>query len=348
MKAIKASRLEKFAVEALIKSGATESDAKIVAMFLVRASLRGIDSHGIMRLPTYVNRAKQGLINTRARIQIVSEAGSLALVDGDNGFGQVVGKEAMDWCVKRAQEAGIAAAAVKNSNNFGAASLLAMQASEKGMIGFVFTNTAPAMPPWGGTTLTLGTNPIACAVPSDLGFPIVMDMSTTVVARDKIRAMAKQGKKIPPGWALNKLGRPTEDPVEALEGILLPVGGHKGYCLAFMVEVLSGVLSGSLFGRDVRQIYDFTRPQGVGHFVGCINIEAIMPLTEFRYRIAQLIDQIRSSDLAEGYDKIYLPGEIEFNIEQERLRTGIPVPDEVVVELTNLAQSIGLEALLAV
>ncbi|SMB99567.1 Malate/lactate/ureidoglycolate dehydrogenase, LDH2 family [Thermanaeromonas toyohensis ToBE] len=348
MKSVEASRLEKFAVEALIRVGATESDAKTVATFLVRASLRGIDSHGIMRLPTYVKRAKQGLINTHARIRVVSEVGSLALVDGDNGFGQVVGKEAMDWCIKRAKETGIAAAAIRNSNNFGAASLLAMQASEKGMIGFVFTNTAPAMPPWGGTTLTLGTNPIACAVPSDLGFPIVMDMSTTVVARDKIRAMAKQGKKIPPGWALDKLGRPTEDPLEALDGILLPVGSHKGYCLAFMVEVLSGVLSGSLFGRDVRQIYDFTGPQGVGHFVGCINIEGIMPLNEFKHRLAQLIAQVKSSDLAEGCERIYLPGEIEFNIEQERLRTGIPVPEEVIRELANLGEYEGLEPLLTI
>ncbi len=339
MKYVSASRLEEFAMEALKRIGLEESGARIVAEFLVRANLRGIDSHGIMRLPIYVKRARLGLINTKAIPRFIRSTGSLALVDGENGFGQIVGSEVMDWCIMRANDTGISGAVVRNSNNFGAACLLAMRACEKGMIGFVLTNTAPAMPPWGGTTLTLGTNPIACAVPSDLGFPIVIDMSTTVVARDKIRAMAKEGKKIPLGWALNKLGRPTEDPLEALDGILLPVGGHKGYCLAFMVEVLSGVLSGSLFGRDVRQIYDFTGPQGVGHFVGCINIEAIMPLNEFKHRLAQLIAQVKSSDLAEGYDRIYLPGEVEFNIEQERLQTGIPVPDEVLLELTKMAAS---------
>lgn len=330
--------LRDFCVSVLERVGVDREGAEIVGKSLIRANLRGVDSHGVMRLPIYAQRAKEGLINPRARARPIKDNYAAAvLFDGENGFGQIVAKQAMQECIKRASQYGIGMAGIANSNNFGAASLVAMEALEFDMVGIVVCNASPTMPPWGGTSLVLGTNPLAIAIPSKLEFPLVLDMATSVVARDKINLFNKMGKKIPPGWALTKDGRPTEDPKEALEGLLLPVGGPKGYGLALMIDILAGVMTGSLFGKEVGLLYDMSRPQGVGQFIIVINISSFMEVDRFKDRLEVLCNQIKASELAQGFSEIFLPGEIEYREEQDRMKHGIPVGEDVLKELERLS-----------
>lgn len=328
--------LENICSQVLHKSGVSEEGAQIVGKFLVRANLRGGDSHGIQRLPIYASRLKKKLINPQAEIRLVKDNGATVLFDGDNGLGQITARKAMHECIERAKKYGVGIAGVANSNNFGVAAIIALEALNNDMIGVVVSNASATMPPWGGKTLTFGTNPLAVAIPTKGKFPIVLDMATSVVARDKITYYKKMGKKIPFGWALTKDGHPTEDPQEALDGILLSVGGHKGYGLALVIDVLSGIMTGATFGKGVGMLYDMSRPAKVGHFILAINIESFIEKELFMKRLELLCNQIKDSELLPGTNKIFLPGEIEFNEEQKRMRIGVPIGGDVLKELKQL------------
>jgi LDH2 family malate/lactate/ureidoglycolate dehydrogenase len=341
---IPADALKKFCIDALGRVGVPNDHALIVAESLVLANLRGVDSHGVGLLPRYVRRIKVGLMNPRVIPKIVRDFGSIAVIDGENGIGQVITTKAMEISIAKAKNFGMGTAGIRNSNHFGIAAYYAIQAIQSDMIGIVLSNAAPSMAPWGGTKPLIGTNPLAIGIPTDNN-PIILDMAISVQARGKIRQAALEEKSIPEGWALDERGKPTTDPKEALKGSLLPIAGPKGYGLALIVDVLSGVLTGSFFSDKISSVHE--EEEGtprVGHFVQAINIESFMPMKEFKNRINELIQKIRESPFAEGVNKIYLPGEIESDRHKERLESGIPLSEAGRQQLIGLAKELGMKS----
>jgi LDH2 family malate/lactate/ureidoglycolate dehydrogenase len=246
--------------------------------------------------------------------------------------------------MRKAQENGVGVATVRNSNHFGAAAYYALMAAHQQQIGFATTDAEPTMAPWGGAQkLVVGNNPLAYAVPVDDDFTLVLDMAQSVVAWGKIFLAAQRGEKIPPTWALNAEGEATDDPQAAMAGVLLPVGGYKGYGLALMMQVLSSVLSGATFGPTMPPMADPSVSQGHGHFFLALDIEHVIPLADFRRNMAQMVAEQRAVPLAKGVERIYLPGEIEQIKRQERLTTGIPLEPYVLAALAQVGEELGLE-----
>lgn len=273
-----------FATKAFIAVGCPPDEARISADTLVEADLRGVHSHGVMRLPIYVKRIQTGVVAARADCKVVAETAATANVDGGNGMGQVVAVRAMELAIAKARTAGAGIVGVRGSNHYGAAAYFAMMALPHDMIGFSMTvGAANIMAPTGGIEPLLGNNPFAIAVPAGEELPPVLDMANSVVARGKIVLAMKKGEKIPEGWAADKDGVPTTDARAAYEGLVLPVGGYKGYGLAFMVAALAGVLTGAAVGRQVANFYeDFVKVQNVGHLNAAIRVDAFMPVDQFK------------------------------------------------------------------
>jgi len=331
-----------FCQKLLQGAGVSAEDASIVADVLVDTSLEGIDTHGISRLPIYLTRIQNGRINAKPVIKVDQTSPSLANVDGDNGLGQLVAVRSMQVAVNLAREAGVGAVATRHSNHYGASSYYCKMASSNGMVGMAFTNTPSGIPPWGGKQAYFGTNPIAFAFPGKEQ-PVVIDMSSSTVARGNIILAAKEGKTIPEGWAIDSQGRPTTDAKAALAGAVLPMAGPKGYAMALAVEILSGILSGSAYGPRVGWIYDdSTDPVDIGHFFLAIDLGKIMPLGEFLGRLDRMIGEIKGSPKAEGVQEIHIPGERRHNAAGKRQREGIPVPDQLLAELNQLAGELGV------
>ncbi|HHY92635.1 MAG TPA: Ldh family oxidoreductase [Firmicutes bacterium] len=335
--------LKAFAAKVFQNLGIPAADAEVTAQILVQADLRGIDSHGVARLPIYAKRLKLGLINKQPNIKVVRDRPGAAVVDGDNGLGQVVGHKAMTLCLEKARQHGVAVVGVKNSNHFGIGAYYAMMALKEDMIGMVATNTSPLMAPFGGKEALLGTNPIAIAIPAGTQRPVVLDMATSLVPRGKIEIAARKGEKIPVGWAIDQDGRPTQEPEEALKGTLLPMGGPKGYGLALVVDILCGVLTGAAFGAHTGSLFgDLDRPQNIGHFMLAVDVNSFRPLTEFKNTMDSLILSIKNSAPAEGFKELFLPGEIEYIKTEERAQKGIDLNPVVVQNLLDLARELGI------
>ncbi len=333
-----AEELRRFAQEVLAAAGVDPEESKTVADNLVTADLRGISSHGVVRLPLYVARFEAGLIAPRTEIRVVASAPAACVLDAGNGWGAVAGLAGMREAVARARRCGVGVALVRNSNHFGIAAYYAQEALAAGMIGVVLTNASAAMPPWGGRVPYFGTNPICVAVPAGKERPVIYDGATSVAAIGKIVLAAKKGEEIPPGWAADKEGRVTTDPRAALEGVLLPIGGYKGYGLALMVDVLAGVLAGAAFGPHVSNLRKLEAPQDVGHFFAALDIRAFLDYGEFVARMERLVREIKEAPRAAGVERIYLPGEIEWEHEERRRREGIPLAAEVLQELRSLGR----------
>jgi len=338
---IKAEVLKPFCVGVLCHAGMPEEEAEIVADNLVQADLRGVDTHGVSRLHVYVERLKRGLVLPKTESKIVKETPTTALVDGGNGMGAVVGVRAMRLAIEKAQAAGTGFVAVKNSNHFGAAAYFAMMALPYDMIGLTLTNGPAVMAPWGASRSYFGTNPFAVAIPSLEEPPVVLDMAASVAARGKIIMAAKKQESIPLGWAIDPEGNPTTDPEAALKGSLLPLG-YKGYGIAFIVEILSGILTGGPFGPGVGELYRFEKPQEVCHLFGALAVEAFTPVQEFKQRVDRLIREVRATPKAPGVEKIYFPGEIEWEKAKVRSEQGIPLSEAVYQELARLGEACGL------
>ena len=338
-----ASKLSAFCVSVLEKASVSRQNAEIVAHSLLAANLRGVDTHGITRLPIYVERLKAGLTNGRAQGVVVSETPTSAVYDGQDGLGQVVGTMAMRLAITKAETAGVGLVTARNSTHYGTAGYYAMMALEKDMIGVSLTNSPSLMAPWGGRKAFLGTNPLAIAVPAGREKPFLLDMATSVVARGAIILAAKKGETIPISWGLNKDGEPTTNAKEANEGALLPLGGHKGFGLAMAIEVLTAALAGGPFGPHIGELYNNpTRTQGVGHFFGAIRIDRFRPAAEFKADMDALIREVKAEPLAKGFDKILVAGEPEYLVEQERREKGVPLSDAVVNDLSKLAANVGI------
>ncbi len=325
----------------LQKVGVPEDQARIIAEVIVAADLRGVGSHGVLRLPAYVHRVRAGLMAADTRLRVLRERGATVLLDAQGGFGQVAGVYAMNQAIERARQHGVGFVAVRNANHFGIAAYYTMMALPHRMIGIAATNAAPSMAAWGGTAAVLGTNPISVAIPTGQEVDIVLDMAASVVARGKIRSAASKGERIPLGWALDAEGRPTEDPQAALKGTLLPIGGPKGYGLALVVDALAGVLTGSDYSVHLASLHDLSRRASVGFVMQAVDVTAFGEWAEYTKDMASLIDGIRNSPRAPGVDRIYLPGEIEWLKEREYRQSGVPVPIKVLKELQELAAELG-------
>jgi len=343
---VHAEELARATAAILTGAGLSPEHATQVTEGLVDAELRGQGSHGVSRLlDIYVARLTQGATNPRPAVRVVSRKGGTAVVDGDNGPGQVVGRMAMELAVECAAEHGLGAVAVRGSNHYGAAAYYLKAALAHGMIGMTTTNAPPNMPPWGGKRPYLGTNPLAIAVPAGKYGAILLDMATSVVAKGKVQLMAKEGRTtIPLGWALDAEGRDTQEIDAVLRGgMMLPVGGPKGYGLAVMVEILSAMLSGADYGPHLGNMYtQFDRPQNVGHFFGALDVSGFLPPEAFRARIEGLVEELRAVPRRDDCAEILLPGEIEARCEARYRAEGIPIEAPVLDEICRLAERFGV------
>lgn len=336
--------LKRYCIDVLVRVGVPDTDARIVADNLVEADLRSVSSHGVVRFPIYVQRILDGGTNPRANVHVVRQTRTTAVVDGDNGLGHLVGVRAMEIALEKASEGDCAFVSVRNSNHFGAAGYYAEMAARADMIGLSFTIGAiNHMAPWGGAEAVLGNNPLAFAFPTSEGFPIALDMACSNAARGKIIVAAKEGTPIPADWATGPDGAPTTDAVEALKGFVIPLGGPKGYALTLAVGLMSTMLSGAAFGREVGDLYEHTATaQNCGHLFGVLPIAAFEDMEVYRQRMARAIADIRGVKLAAGYDRVYLPGEREHLSLIERRRHGIPLGPELARELAELGARHGV------
>ncbi len=323
--------------------GIPQKDAAITAEGLVCADLRGVYSHGVVRVPMYCERLRHNLVNREPDLTISRTSPASILLDGDNGMGFMVGKRAMDEAMALAKEMGVGLVGVRQSNHFGMSAFYLLQALDAGMISFVYTNSSPAMPVWGGRNRFLGASPFAAAAPGGKLGSYVLDMACTVTARGKLKYAAQRGEAIQPGLALDSAGRPTTDGNAAFHGIILPFGGVKGAGLALLMEILSGVFTGSAFAGDVKNPHtDLSGPQDVGHFFMAIKPDLFMPLEEYRERMDTLVSKAKSSEKAEGVEEILIPGENEARLTETYKKEGIPLTSDVVEGLKTEAAAVGI------
>jgi LDH2 family malate/lactate/ureidoglycolate dehydrogenase len=343
---IDANALTDFCTRAFTATGMPEEGARLTAETLVVADLRGVESHGTMRLPIYVQRLLRGVMAAKPNITVRRQTRSTAVVDGDNGMGQVVSAYAMDLAIKKAESEGEPAfVSVGNSNHFGAAAYFVEMAARHHMIGFAYTISGiNHMVPWGGAEAMLGNNPFAVAFPLPASPPIVLDMACSVAARGKIMVAAKEGKPIPADWAVDRYGAPTTDAQEALAGFVSPVGGPKGYALTLTIGLISTMLSNAYFGSEVKHMYeDFENPQNIGHLFGVLPISAFEDLDIYDRRIAKAAADIHGVKRSAGIEKIFLPGEREARLAQHRRHNGLPIAGGVVAELRETRAKLSVD-----
>ncbi|KAK4225128.1 Malate/L-lactate dehydrogenase [Podospora fimiseda] len=332
-----------FVVSLLEASGVPKKNAEVVAHGLVAADLRGVDSHGINRIPSYLARIRNNILDPKAEPTLTQVTPVVAQVDGHNGFGFPAAHLGMETAISMARTFGIGMVSVKHSNHFGMSAWIVQQAIDAGFMSLVFTNSSPALPVWGGKSQLMGVSPIACGAPGgENSIPFILDMAPSVAARGKIHKALRRGEKIPQGWALDENGRQTTDPAEALKGVMLPMGGPKGSALAIMMDVFSGVLSGSAFAGGVTGPYDMSKPGDVGHFFVAIKPDLFLSLEEFKERMDILYQKVVSSEKMEGVERILFPGELEQLTEKKRLKEGIPFVHAEVDALNKEAERLGV------
>lgn len=321
--------------------GVPEDDAALITETLVCSSLQGVDSHGVMRIPVYALRLQRKGLNPRPNISVVRETAATAVLDGDNGPGQVVAKHGMDLALDKAARCGTAYVVTRHTNHFGAAAYWAERALARGMIGWATTNAPPVMAHWGGRQRTLGNNPIAIAVPGKDEPPLVLDMALSMVAGGKLRYASKRGVSIPDDWAIDAEGNRTTDPNAGNEGALIPAGRHKGSGLAVMLETLTGLLAGTGWAQNVVLVWaDPHRPGNVTHAFGAYDIAAFTDPEDFRRSVDEMQRSLLGADRMQGIDRIYMPGGPERETRAARLQTGVPLPAQIVEEMRELGRSI--------
>ncbi|MEF9917895.1 MAG: Ldh family oxidoreductase [Eubacterium sp.] len=348
-KKIDAKVLEAFTKELFMKADMSEDDAEFHAQSLVKSNLWGVDSHGMIRVPAYFNRMLNGGINVKPDIKVVRGEGSMEVIDGDNAAGFIVGRAAMQRAIEKAKVSGIAAVGAVNSNHFGAGGLYARMAAEAGMVGIAMTNVKPLIVGPGATRPVVGNNPMAFGIPTYGDFPFVLDMSLSKVAGGKLTLAIKKKEKIPMDWATDKDGYPTDDPQKAFEGYLMPMGDYKGLGLAYVVDILSGVISGGVFSHQMKSMYaNPEEPSLTGHFMIAIDISKIISKNEMKKRMKEYYCTLKATPMLKEGTEMYLPGELEYRKEQERLKDGVPVPVTTIEELEALAKQYGIKEPLTV
>jgi L-2-hydroxycarboxylate dehydrogenase (NAD+) len=342
--------LKRFVSEALTKVGVSPDDAAIVADVLVAADLRGIESHGVARLESYyVSRIRNGQLEAQPEVTTVRETPTSLLVDAGNGLGHPTAKRTMDRIIEKAAQTGAAFGAVRNSNHFGIAGYYAMLALPRDMIGIASTNSVRYGAPTFGRDVLLGTNPLAFAIPAKNEPAFVLDFATTTVPKGKLEVYNRKGKQLNPGWAIDEHGNETLDPQVALKGALLPLGGygvdnggHKGYGLGLLVDILCGVLSGGAFGNDLPLPSDPPLPGRISHFFAAFSIDGFRDAEQFKADMDTELRAFKDSQKAPGADRIYVAGEIEHEKTIENRRNGVPVHVKVWDGLQKMAGELGI------
>ena len=350
-----ALQLEKFTTDIFLKLGFPPEVAVIAAQNLVRADVKGIDSHGVARLSGFVRLVKNGRINPNAGPKILYETPSTARMDADSGIGLWTAHHAMNLAIEKAKTAGSGWVAVSNSSHFGIAANHAELAIKNNMIGFVMTNASPLVAPAGSIEAYIGTNPICVGIPAGKYPPFIADLATAAAANGKLEIAQRKEEDIPTGWVQTREGSHSTNPNELKEeGTLLPLGSdvergrHKGYALGSIVDILSGVLSGANFGRWVPPFVSFLEPsadlpgKGIGHFIGAWRIDAFDSAEVFTSNMEKWIEGARSLQRSEGIDEILIPGEPEHRMEAIRMKEGIPLTEKVIEDLRKLEEELGV------
>jgi len=330
----------------LQSAGFSGDDAKEIGHALVEADLRGVHSHGTLHVPNLLKRTKLGLVNTRPQFRTLGDAPSVARIDADRAAGFIAGAHAVKIAVAKARATGAGAVAITNSTHYGMGARYAEKMAREGMIGLALANATATMPSPGGALALIGTNPLSFAVPDERGDAVIdLDLGMGQVTLNSVRDAAKHGRALPEGVAAAKDGTPTTDPKKALDGgFLLPFGGHKGFGLAVLVEVLAGVLTGAGIGREVGSLFvDYDRPQNTGHFMLALDVSRFGAPEQFRERLAFLRSWIKDSPRAAGAGPALLPGEREQGTRRERLASGIPLPKDTAQELVKLGRELGVD-----
>jgi LDH2 family malate/lactate/ureidoglycolate dehydrogenase len=323
-------------------AGLSDAASRTVADALVAADLRGISSHGSMLVPMYVDRLLAGSVSTAERAEVVTDLGAIAVLDAGNAMGILTGDQAMALATEKARSHGVGAVVVRRAFHFGGAFRFVQAAAAAGCVGIAAANTRPLMPAPGGAQAVVGNNPLAFGVPRATGTPVVLDMALSEAALGKIRLAEAEGRPIPPTWATDGDGAPTTDATAAIAGLLLPMGGHKGYGLALMVDVLTGVLSGGSFGPDVRGLYaDGSVPNDCAHIFIALDAEAFGGREAFEERVDVLAAHVTGSRRAPGVERLLMPGQLEDERAGRNGREGVPVDDSVLTALRTTAERLG-------
>jgi L-2-hydroxycarboxylate dehydrogenase (NAD+) len=342
---VPSSALRTFLSELFGKIGMTDGNARYCAECLVLTNLWGIDSHGVLRLPIYVQRLVAEVIAANPQITVAGGSAAFQIVDGGNGMGFLVGRDSMHLAVTLAREYGIGAVTVRNSNHFGAAALYAKLAIDAGLIGIAMTNVTPNLVVPGGSKPITGNNPIAVGVPTAEPFPFMLDISMSSVAGGKLLLASKKREKIPLDWATDREGRFTDDPDVGFKGFLLPLGGHKGYGLSLAVDILCGVISGGAFQFGIHSMYlQPGEPSHTGHMMIAIDPEIAMEREALLTRMRDYYLTIKASPMWQEGKEMLIPGEIEHRTRLQRERDGIPLPAELFGELAELGRRYGISA----
>ena len=343
-----ADEVQRFVGRALAAVGLPEADAATVAEAMLFADLRGVDSHGIVRLPGYLKRLRAGGINPRPRMRVAREAAATALVDGDNGMGHLVMRHAMRLAMEKAEQNGVGWVGTRGSNHAGAAGCYAMMPLARDMIGlYVAVANNNHMAPWGGLEPLLGTNPIAIAVPTLDEPPIVLDIATTAISFGRIRSAADAGERIAEGLVMDYEGRPVTDPNAASHGLLLPIGEYKGFGLSLMLSLLGGVLNGTATGRDTVSLDDDRVAGNTGQAVMALKVANFDAVENFKRRTDKVARDIRTSKPMPGVREVRYPGLNAHRTEAERLERGIPIRAAFAASLDKLAAELGIAPLAA-
>lgn len=337
--------LKVFLTEMFEKVGMNANDAAYSAECMVQTNLWGIDSHGILRVPIYIQRLRNKAVNPSPQITTTRGAKAFEVLHGDDGLGYVVGRAAMERAIELARQYSVGVVGAIHSNHFGAAALYAKMAAEQNMIGIAMTNVRPNLVVPGGSQPITGNNPIAIAAPTAEAFPFMLDISMSAVAGGKLLLAIKKNEKIPLDWATDKEGRPTDDPEKGFAGFLLPLGGHKGFGLSLVVDILAGVITGGAFQFHIKSMYKSPDdPSETAHLMLVMDPSVIMSTDDLKTRMSEFYQTLKASPMWERDKEMLLPGELEYRKQQEREQTGIPTPPELYKELTALAQELNVSS----
>lgn len=341
-KSVQEKDLKHWCTNVLTHVGVSKEDAQVMSYVLVETDLMGVDTHGVLKFPMYVKRAQNGGDNPKAKLSIIKESPTTALCDGEGGYGQVMGWRAMELAIEKAKKNDVGFVSVRNSNTLTASRLYSKLATDHGYIGICITNGTPQMPPPGGKKRLLGTSPWSFGVPGK-EFPVIFDMACTVVGWTKLAMMAMQGEtKVPGNWAVTEEGNPTTNLMEAMSGLMLPFGGHKGYALSCMAEILTGVLSGGLVSDELGYYGNYDENTGISHLLGAIKIDSFLPLDEFKNRLDTYVNHLKDCPKAEGAGEIYVPGERSYLTAIKRRKDGIPLHPSLAKNLVEVGEDTGI------